>query len=227
MRGEWGALWVSRYHMHFVLPTALLGLEELVLLDQAVCGSAGGWQPTGSPASEPVLSRGWRAATGESVRLTVLGCYPVLATLGAPCVQRRFGCEAIARVARAVPMAGGRLISDADLPRWVTGVGDRWARVVQVARELQQARRRLDFRYCACQAWTGYDAPHCRGCGHRFTPAQDLERDETRRHAARVVDDREVTLRALGRGEELVPDWPAPVGERSQSGSSPLRRVVV
>lgn len=227
MREDWGALWVSRYHMHFMLPSALLGHEEIELLDQAVCRVSSSWQPTRPLASEPVLSREWRTTTGELVRLTALGCYPLLATLGAPCVQGLFACKAIANVARAVPAAGGRLISDAELPWWITAVGARWARVVQVARELQQARRLFDFRYCACQDWTAYDAPHCRGCGHRFPPAQDLERDETRRHAASVVDQCEATLRALGRGEELVPDWPAPAGEQSRSGSSSLHRVAV
>lgn len=206
VRGGREPLWVGGYRMHFVLPTPLCGPGELALLDQAVCGGCDSWQPVGSPPCEPVLGRAWRAATGEWLYLGVLSCYPLLATLGAPRLRGRCVREVIDRAVVAVQREKGQLVGDSELALWIKEIEPRWRQASRVMGQLEQARKLLHFRCCVCQIWTSQDAAHCRGCGHRFSPAQDLERDQARRHAAGVIEEHEATLRSLGRGQGLLLD---------------------
>src|SRR5215831_10685945 len=121
--------------MHFVLPVPLIGSAERVLLDQTVCWGSGSWRSVESSLSGPVLGRAWRAAAGEWLYLGVLGCYPVLATLGAPRGGGRCVREAIDRVVLAVQQENGRLVGDDELALWIEQIEPRWRQADRVAGE--------------------------------------------------------------------------------------------
>lgn len=226
------ARWAGRSYAHFVLSAPLLGEPQIQTLDGAVCAKDG-WQPV--PADDdslveqggPVLSRRWRRGERE-LRLSVLGWYPVLATIGSPGRATSSSRSALERVFTAVRIAGGRPISDEELPRCLTQVQARWEKAVDAQRRLEAIRPWLEFRECGqCGGWTGQASPHCRVCGHRFTSGEDVQRDERRRRAAGVVDECTAELTALGRGDGLLPGWPPrPRAPRTDAPSS-MRRVVV
>lgn len=198
------SVWVGSY-VHFALPAALLGDDQVALLDDAVRGD-GGWRPVIVERSEPLLTRQWEhAASGEELVLAVLGFFPLLATLGAPVTAGKPTAEAFERVAAALAPAGAAAIGDAQLPWWIDTVRGRWESACTLRRRIDELHVWLVFAQCPnCEQLTHRQAPHCRACGHRATDAEqaaaDAQRDQAHAELARV----RAELDALARGEGLI-----------------------
>lgn len=209
--GAGATVWAGRSYAHLALSTPFLGDAEVALLDRATC-AADGWRPVESELARPTLVRRWRSSGGELLVLVVLGWYPLLVTVGLAAKPRPAGRRALARLTEAVQAAGGRPISDSELPGLVDTARLRWTTAVAAQRRLEEHRPFLDFRTCRlCPAWSALEAPHCRGCGQRFSQADDVERDARARAAREIVARAAAQLTALGRGEGLLPGWPAPI----------------
>ncbi|HEY9472780.1 MAG TPA: hypothetical protein VIS06_02895 [Mycobacteriales bacterium] len=199
------AAWAGRSYAHLALPTPILDDPELALLDRAVCAQDG-WLPVERRVGRPVLVRRWRRPRGGLLVLVVLGWYPLLTTLGSTGRPGPAGRRALARTVEAVRGAGGQPVPDAELAGWVRATRDRWALAVAARRRLDENLPLVEFRTCArCATWSAREVPHCRGCGHRFTSQEDLERDARGRSAGEVVAGATAELTALGRGEGLLP----------------------
>lgn len=212
-RGSGPSPWVGSY-VHFALPAPRLGRDEIALLDEAL-GADPAWRPVQVEQSEPLLTRQWEhAGTGEELVLALLGFSPLLATLGAPVTAGRATAEGLERVAAALPAAGGAQIGDADLPSWIEAVQARWPAVVDAQRRIEELSVWLTFGQCTrCGELTHLEAPHCRACGHRVTDAERAQQEARRGQAEHAVSAARAELDALGRGEGIVDDWPAPASE--------------
>jgi hypothetical protein len=212
--GAGAAAWAGRSYAHLALSVPFLGDAELALLDRAAC-AADGWRPADPGLTRPILLRRWQRPGGDLLVLVVLGWYPLLVTVGLAPKPRAAGRRALARLTEAVLTAGGRAVGDAELPGLVDAARRRWDTAVAAQRRLEEHRPFLEFRTCRmCPAWSALESPHCRGCGQRFTPADDVERDTRTRAARDVVAAAAAELAALGRGEGLLPDWPRPAPAR-------------
>ncbi|HEX5495592.1 MAG TPA: hypothetical protein VFX70_13565 [Mycobacteriales bacterium] len=196
--------WAGRSYAHLAMPVPVLGDTELTGLDRAVC-ARDGWRPVEERVSHPVLVRRWQRPAGGLLVLVTLGWYPLLVTVGSTGAGRG-GRRALARVTDAARAAGGLPVGDADLAGWVRATRERWARVVAARRRLDEHLPLTEFRACPrCPAWSAREVPHCRGCGHRFTSREDLERDARGRAARDVVAAATAELAGLGRGDGLFP----------------------
>lgn len=206
--GGGAAVWAGRSYAHLALPAPFLGDAELALLDSAAC-AADGWRPADPGLHRPILLRRWQGPGRELLVLVVLGWYPLLLTAGLDPGPRPAGRRALTRLTDAVLAAGGRAVADAELPGLLATARLRWDAAVAAQRRLEEQRPFLEFRTCrSCPAWSALEAPHCRGCGQRFSPADDVARDDRTRTARDVVAAAAAELAALGRGEGLLPDWP-------------------
>lgn len=207
--------WAGRCYVHFALPVPILDDAELALLDRTV-GVRDGWLPVERQLGRPALLRRWQRPGGGLLVLVVLGWYPLLATLTANRAGAA-GRRGLARVTEAVRDAGGRPVGDAELAGWVRAAGQRWALVVAARRRLDDHLPLVEFRTCTrCPALSARHLPHCRGCGHRFTSQEDLERDARSRAARDAVLAASAELAALGRGEGLFPRPPATAGSQGK-----------
>lgn len=218
------ATWAGRSYAHLALPVPFLADVDVALFDGAICADEG-WQPVENSLSQPVMLRRWRYGNRMLV-LVVLGWYPLTVTLG---VAQKGGAparRALRRVRTAVHERGGRDIGDAELTTAVAAARARYAEAVATQRELARQQSRLGYRDCTiCRSWSAFDLPHCRSCGHRFTPAEDVRRDEEHGAAQEALTRCSARLDFLGRGEGLFDDWPPPLPPRP-STSREARKVV-
>ena len=198
-------VWAGGSYAHLALPSPILDDPELALFDRAVCAQDG-WSPVERQVGRPVLVRRWQHPRGGLLVLVVLGWYPLLTTLGFTGRPGQAGRRALARVVDAVRDAGGHPVPDRELADWVRATRERWELAGAARRRMDQHLPLVEFRTCArCGTWSARQVPHCRGCGHRFTSQEDLERDARSRSAGEVVAGATAELTALGRGQGLLP----------------------
>lgn len=210
--GGMAGTWAHQSYAHLTLPVPVLGDAEVALVDRAV-GDQDGWRPVAEDTSSvgPVLIRRWGRQRGGQLVLVVLGWYPVLFTVSDLGRTGRAGRRARGRIADAVLGAGGGRVADVDLAARVHEARQRWAAVVSTQRRLSTHLPLVDYRYCACCAsWSATSASHCRGCGHRFTSQEDMDRDALARSARAAVARATVELAALGRGDDPSEGVPPP-----------------
>lgn len=223
-----GRPWVGRSYAHLVLPYPHLNEHCLEVLDRAVADDdpSGEWSVAGDGSPSPRLMRHWKHAAGGSLILLVLGWYPVLMTVGPDgnVRARSRARKAQNRLIEAVFDNGGRAVADRDLDRVLDVMDKRWQRVLDARRRIEQHRIWVDCRQCAnCGDASASTAVHCRGCGRRFTSADDAEREERSAPAREAINAAERELEALGHGEGLFRGWPGSSYGDSVSGDPQIQ----
>jgi hypothetical protein len=180
--------WAGRSYAHLILPTPYLAPAHLTALDAAVT-AADDWRravPAAGPAGVPLLGVAWQRGTGRraaTLRLAVLGWYPLLVTAGVDRADPA-GRRALRRLVAAATRAGARPVPDTELPARVAAAPDRWRRAATLLAEAADHATTLTTRDCrTCDVRSLHAATHCQGCGRRFTTLDDQSRDE---HASRA-----------------------------------------
>lgn len=204
-----GGPWVGRSYAHVVLPRPQVDESCCALLDEAVLHEPG-WRVVDPQAPPPVLFRRWRHDRGATLLVVVLGWYPMALTVGS---DQRAGARvrrAKQRIVDASLRAGGRVVADRELERLLGRAPDRWQRAVAAHAAIERQLALTERRQCGCGTWSAYAAVHCSGCGSRFGPHADAERDERGRTAGEQIARAQEELQSLGRGNGLFADWPRP-----------------
>lgn len=173
--------WTGRSYAHLVLPTPSVTTAQLSALHAAVT-AADGWQldrPERS-AAVPPLGVLWRHGDGRranTLRLVVLGWYPLLVTAGLDRADLT-GRKALSRLVTAAVRAGARPVPDTELADRVAAAPGRWARAALLLAEAAGHAADLTARDCpGCHTRSLHLATHCQGCGRRFTTLDDQQRD--------------------------------------------------
>jgi hypothetical protein len=209
--------WTGRHYAHLLLPVPYLTEPAVAMLDVAVT-AADDWRPDDD--ADPTLARLWhRQPAAGTLRLAVLGWYPLLVTVGADPDGGRAGRRALARLAEAALSVDGRPLSDAELPGRLRAAVDRGRAAADLHERAARERAGLARRRCpACPAISDRLATHCGGCDRRFTGADDERRDadhhaaiQRLHHLAAELDRlaRDRPMRA-GTGEPAAPVAVAP-----------------
>lgn len=225
-----GRRWTGRCYAHLILPVAYLTDSAVALFDEAV-GAADGWRPVDEDGSGPRLRRGWRRPdTGtppDELRLTVLGWYPLLVTLGTGLSRRpprasRAGQRALRRAVTAALTVDGRWVPDRELPHRLASARDRVGEAGALHARAERQRDLMERRCCSvCRFRTADLATHCDRCGRRFTAIDDAERDERRRRAEDELSRCAASLEELARDRPLRVGAAAPTAESAPVGEPP------
>jgi hypothetical protein len=222
--------WAGRSYAHLVLPTPSLTPAQLAAFNAAVT-SADDWRPdrpgqperpggaTAAPGGRgpaggavvPPLGAAWRRGDGRRVstlRLAVLGWYPLLVTAGVDRADLA-GRKALSRLVTVAVRAGARPVPDAELADRVAAAPGRWDRAAALLAEAAGHAAALTARDCpACPARSLHLATHCQGCGRRFTTLDDQHRDEHAGTARTALAAARNTLLTLA--TDLTPPPPPP-----------------
>ncbi|WP_203963210.1 hypothetical protein [Actinocatenispora thailandica] len=194
--------WTGRHYVHLLLPVPYLTEPAAAVLDDAVT-AADGWRPYPDP--DPAGARRWhRGPAAGTLRLAVLGWYPLLVTVGAEPAGGRPARRALGRLTEAALAVDGRPLSDAELPGRLRAATDRGAAAADLHERAARARLDLTRRRCpACPAISDRLATHCGGCDRRFTGADDERRDADHRGAARHLHHLAAELDRLARDRPM------------------------
>ncbi|MEV8377556.1 hypothetical protein AB0P21_32765 [Kribbella sp. NPDC056861] len=166
---------------------------------------------------------------GDLLRLQTLGWFPLLVTVGPVGRTSRAHRDAIARLVAAARAKGGKTLSDSQLVGYLPQAELRWQRALSERVRLSRAEQILEARRCPrCRAWVENSATHCAGCRHRFTPAEDEDRDQLTGQARATITSAERVLSELARGVLLnglaPPDQDQLSVQREEATSVVMRR---
>ncbi|GIL28422.1 hypothetical protein NUM_36760 [Actinocatenispora comari] len=212
--------WTGRHYAHLLLPVPYLTEPAVAVLDAAVT-AADGWRPYDD--ADPVLARRWhRHPAAGTLRLAVLGWYPLLVTVGADPAGGRAGRRALARLAEAALSVDGRPLSDAELPGRLRAAADRGAAAADLHERAAAERAELTRRRCpACPAISDRLATHCGGCDRRFTGADDERRDAAHRAASDRLHRLGTELDRLARDRPMRTSTDEPTPPTDVAGGPP------
>jgi hypothetical protein len=211
----------GRRHAHFLLPHAALGDTERDFFDSTL--RSAGW--SSDPTADSALSMRWQRE-GYVLRLHTLGWFPLLVTVGPVGGPSRAHRDAVARLTGIVQGHRGKVLSDRQLVEYLPQAGLRWRRALTEQRRLDRAEQMLQARHCKyCGAWADQSATHCPSCEHRYTSAEDAERDQAIDHAATVISSAEKVLADLARGVLLDGLSPPPTRDLTEATSVVIRHA--
>jgi ribosomal protein L40E len=187
----------------------------------------GDWAPVAAGLDGDGYRTWMHHGSGQRVSMVVAGIRPLVLSIGAHAARPGAGGAAeVARlrssasdaVARALDAAqqvatklAGRELSERDVLPLVEQAQRAYHGWVRDERRVAELAASLDERSCpACGARVPFSAARCRACQYRFTPADDLQRDQLR---ARTLRD----LRALR--DRAEPDARRPTAVGRQPGA--------
>ncbi|HKE99098.1 MAG TPA: zinc ribbon domain-containing protein [Actinomycetes bacterium] len=221
-----------RYAFH-QFPERVQSRQVLDLVERAL-GEQGDWAPVAAGLDGDGYRTWMHRGSAQRVSMVVTGIRPLLLSIGAhpaasaaggPGETRRQQSLASDAVARALDAGqqvasrlGGRELQERDVLALVDQAQRAYGEWVRDEQRVAELAASLDGRTCpSCRAQVAFAAARCRSCGYRFTPHDDLQRDEQRARALHELR----SLQSRAQPAPARPDAPGPPGTPPAGAHAP------